>query len=123
MKLVALSYARAALAALDLAQDLARRAARIADAAPKLRAKDKTARSRSCSPTTPSPPQRPSRVLAIAPGGDCSSASLSSAPRANSPDAQPSGSTGSETMTRRPNPEPDFDRELADLPPELRWRE
>ena len=26
-------------------------------------------------------------------------------------------------MARRPNPEPDFDRELADLPPELRWRE
>jgi hypothetical protein len=41
MKLVALSYARAALAALDLAQDLSRRAARLADAAPKLRAKGK----------------------------------------------------------------------------------
>ena len=41
-KLVALSYARAALAALDLAQDLSRRAARLADAAPKLRAKGKT---------------------------------------------------------------------------------
>ena len=40
-KLVALSYARASLAALDLAQDLARRAARLADAAPKLRAKGK----------------------------------------------------------------------------------
>ncbi len=40
-KLVALSYARAALAALDLAQDLSRRAARLADAAPKLRAKGK----------------------------------------------------------------------------------
>jgi segregation and condensation protein B len=26
-------------------------------------------------------------------------------------------------MARRPNPEPDFDCELADLPPELRWRE
>ena len=26
-------------------------------------------------------------------------------------------------MARRPNQEPDFDRELADLPPELRWRE
>jgi segregation and condensation protein B len=26
-------------------------------------------------------------------------------------------------MARRPNGEPDFDRELADLPPELRWRE
>ena len=26
-------------------------------------------------------------------------------------------------MARRPNSEPDFDRELADLPPELRWRE
>ena len=42
MKLVALSYARAALAALDLAHDLSRRAARLADAAPKLRAKGKT---------------------------------------------------------------------------------
>ena len=42
MKLVALSYARAGLAALDLAQDLSRRAARLADAAPKLRAKGKT---------------------------------------------------------------------------------
>jgi hypothetical protein len=42
MKLVALSYARAALAALDLAQDLSRRAARLTDAAPKLRAKGKT---------------------------------------------------------------------------------
>ena len=41
MKLVALAYARAALAALDLAQDLSRRAARLADAAPKLRAKGK----------------------------------------------------------------------------------
>src|SRR5271166_2201648 len=26
-------------------------------------------------------------------------------------------------MARRPSPEPDFDRELFDLPPELRWRE
>ncbi len=26
-------------------------------------------------------------------------------------------------MARKSNPEPDFDRELADLPPELRWRE
>ncbi len=26
-------------------------------------------------------------------------------------------------MARRQSPEPDFDRELADLPPELRWRE
>ena len=26
-------------------------------------------------------------------------------------------------MARRPKPEPDFDRELSDLPPELRWRE
>ena len=42
MKLVALSYARAALAALDLAHDLSRRAARLADAVPKLRAKGKT---------------------------------------------------------------------------------
>ncbi len=42
MKLAALSYARAALAALDLAHDLSRRAARLADAAPKLRAKGKT---------------------------------------------------------------------------------
>ncbi len=41
-KLVALAYARAALAALELAQDLSRRAARLADAAPKLRAKGKT---------------------------------------------------------------------------------
>ena len=38
---VALSYARAALGALDLAQDLARRTGRLADAAPKLRAKGK----------------------------------------------------------------------------------
>ena len=41
-KLAALAYARAALAALDLAHDLSRRAARLADAAPKLRAKGKT---------------------------------------------------------------------------------
>jgi len=41
-KAVALAYARAALAALDMAQDLSRRAARLADAAPKLRAKGKT---------------------------------------------------------------------------------
>ena len=40
-KLVALSTARAALAALDLAQDLARRAGRLDDAEPKLRAKGK----------------------------------------------------------------------------------
>ena len=26
-------------------------------------------------------------------------------------------------MARKSSPEPDFDRELADLPPELRWRE
>jgi uncharacterized protein DUF1403 len=39
--LVALAYARAALAALDQAQDLSRRAARLVDAAPKLRAKGK----------------------------------------------------------------------------------
>src|SRR5208337_389094 len=37
MKLVAVAYARAAVAALDLAQDLSRRAARLADAAPRLR--------------------------------------------------------------------------------------
>jgi Protein of unknown function (DUF1403) len=41
MKLAALAYARATLAALDLAQDLSRRAARLADAAPILRAKGK----------------------------------------------------------------------------------
>ncbi|RBP13043.1 uncharacterized protein DUF1403 [Roseiarcus fermentans] len=41
-KLTALAYARAALAALDLAHDLSRRAAQLADAAPKLRAKGKT---------------------------------------------------------------------------------
>jgi hypothetical protein len=41
-KLVALAYARAAPAALDLAHELSRRAARLADAAPKLRAKGKT---------------------------------------------------------------------------------
>jgi hypothetical protein len=40
-KLAALAYARAALAALDLAQDLSRRAAAIAAAAPNLRAKGK----------------------------------------------------------------------------------
>ena len=40
-KLAALAYARAALADLDLAQDLARRASRLMDAAPKLRAKGK----------------------------------------------------------------------------------
>ena len=40
-RLVAPAYARAALAALDLAQDLSRRAARLADFAPKLRAKGK----------------------------------------------------------------------------------
>ncbi len=37
----ALAYARAALAALDLAHDLSRRADRLAEAAPKLRAKGK----------------------------------------------------------------------------------
>ena len=41
-RLVALSYARAALAALDLGQDLSRRASRLTEAAPKLRAKGKT---------------------------------------------------------------------------------
>jgi Protein of unknown function (DUF1403) len=40
-KAVALAYARAALAALDLAQDLWRRAGRLMDAAPRLRAKGK----------------------------------------------------------------------------------
>ena len=40
-KLVALAYARAALAALELAQDLSRRAEKLAEAAPKLRAKGK----------------------------------------------------------------------------------
>jgi hypothetical protein len=40
-KVLALAYARAALSALDLAQNLARRAARLVDAAPKLRAKGK----------------------------------------------------------------------------------
>ena len=41
-KLVALGFARASLGALDLAQDLSFRAGRLADAAPKLRAKGKT---------------------------------------------------------------------------------
>ena len=40
-KLAALSYARAGLAALDLAQDLTRRADTLTDAGPKLRAKGK----------------------------------------------------------------------------------
>ena len=40
-KLVALAYARAALAALDLAHDLSLRAEKLAEAAPKLRAKGK----------------------------------------------------------------------------------
>ncbi len=40
-KQVALAYARAALAALELAQDLSRRAEKLAEAAPKLRAKGK----------------------------------------------------------------------------------
>ncbi len=40
-KLVALAYARSALAALELAQDLSRRAEKLAEAAPKLRAKGK----------------------------------------------------------------------------------
>jgi hypothetical protein len=40
-KFAALSYAQAALAALDLAQDLTRRAGRLTDAGPKLRAKGK----------------------------------------------------------------------------------
>ncbi len=40
-KLVALAYARAALAALDLAHDLSRRSEKLAEAAPKLRAKGK----------------------------------------------------------------------------------
>jgi Protein of unknown function (DUF1403) len=40
-KAAALAYARAALSALDLAQDLTRRASRLMDAAPKLRAKGK----------------------------------------------------------------------------------
>ena len=63
-KLVALGYARAALAALDLAQDLSRRAARLADAAPKLRAKGKRRRDRGAAlPTTRSPPRRPWRIL------------------------------------------------------------
>ena len=38
---MALSYAHAAFAALELAHDLSRRAARLSDAAPKLRAKGK----------------------------------------------------------------------------------
>ena len=41
-KLVALAYARAALAALNLAHDLSRRAARLTEVAPSLRAKGKT---------------------------------------------------------------------------------
>src|SRR5271166_4924180 len=56
--LVALSYARAALAALELAQDLARRAGRLADAAPKLRAKGKAGAIAALLATTPSPPRR-----------------------------------------------------------------
>ena len=42
---------------------------------------------------------------------------------ASSPAAPPSGFTGSDAMARKPSSEPDFDRELADMPPELRWRE
>ena len=41
VRLVGARYARAALAALDLAQDLSRRADRLTDAGPKLRAKGK----------------------------------------------------------------------------------
>ena len=123
-KLVALAHARAALAALELAQDLSRRAEKLAEAAPRLRAKRKGGgRSRRCSATTPSPPRRRSRASPTATAGGCSSAWLRSGRRASSPAGRPSGSTGSETMARRPNQEPDFDRELSDLPPELRWRE
>ena len=121
-KFVALSYARAPLDALDLAQDLSCRAARLTDAAPNCAPRGRRAPSRRCSPTTRSQPRPPSRVSATARAGGCSSASSRLARPASSPDAQSSASTGSEIMPRKSSPEPDFDRQLADLPPNLRWR-
>ena len=120
----AISYARAALAALDLAQDLSRRAGRLTDAAPKLRAKGK------------------GRALEALLADDAVSAAAPIAglsdrarrrlfdrlvaprrrARAHRPrDLPPLRALNA--MARKASPEPDFDRELADLPPELRWRE
>ena len=121
---MALAYARAALAALDLAQDLSRRADRLTDAAPKLRAKGK------------------GRALEALLADDAVSAAapiagLSDRARRRLFDRLVSLSAAREltgratfrlvraltVMARKPSPEPDFDRELFDLPPELRWRE
>ena len=95
-RVVALTTARAALAALDLAHDLARRADRLAEAAPKLRAKGKGGRSKRCSATTPSRPRRRSQASPTAPAAGCSSAWSRWERRESSPAALRSGSTGSD---------------------------
>ena len=122
-KLVALGYARAALAALDLAQDLSRRAGRLADAAPKLRAKGKAGAIAALLADDAVSAAAPLPGLSDRARRRLFERLVELAPRASSPAARPSGSTGFDHHGAEAKPEPDFDRELADLPPELRWRE
>ena len=85
---------------------------------------EERAPSRRCSPTTPSPPRRRSRV-----SSDRARRRLFDrlvAPRRRARAHRPRDVPPLRALTamaRKASPEPDFDRELADLPPELRWRE
>jgi segregation and condensation protein B len=119
MKLVALAYARAALAALDLAQDLSRRAARLADAAPRGSGRDRGAacRRRRFRRGAHRGLERSRAASSVRPPGVLKRRAGAHRPRGVPP------LRALDAMARKPNPEPDFDRELADLPPELRWRE
>ena len=123
-KHVALVYARAALVALDLAQDLSRRAGGLMDAAPKLRAKGKGRALEAL--------LADDAISAAAPMPDLSDRArrrlferlviLSRRARADRPPNLPA-LRALTVMARKTRPDPDFDRELADPPPELRWRE
>src|SRR6476620_3670922 len=69
----------------------------------------------------PSPPA-PEKRRATAAHDGCSSDWWRSERCASSPAVRPSDCTGSD-MARRARPKENLDTELADLPPDLRWRE
>ena len=117
------AYARAAARACDLAAELARRAEKLAQAAPKLRAKGARAALRalldddSLSAATQDPDFR------SAAREGCSTGWSRSARSANSRGARRSGFTGSKRWRGPGNPTGELDLELEDLPAPARWRE
>ena len=120
-KLVAFA-APAALAAFDLAQDLSRRAGRLMDAAPRLRAKGKKGAIEGLLADDAVPPLRHPRLERPRPAPPVRAAgALKRRARTHRPPDLPPVRALS-AVARKPSPEPGRPR-LFDLPAELRWRE